>query len=417
MAWALRFDGGNDVLTLSSAITNPIPVGGKLYYEGVYQNNGKSFQMFVNTYEPSVGNRDFLSINSAGNLVARVDEVIGTGTATLSDGDTFVVEVERDSSNYYFYLDTVLQFTIAKSVNMDSMLGFSNSTYESKGDLISCYLTDADGTTKLYKWSPDDSDHSNTGLQPLLVETVGGNDATGVNFPTDGSAWIDLGGSSNDSDVDIEIIKPEFSVAATVDTVANSADIDFDILSPLFNSTATVTNPGFNANADIVITQPEFSAQAVTDKPQFDSDIDFDVSKPVFSVDASNGVKVYNTTVDFDVSKPLFSSSATTSKPQFIADVDTEITKPEFSVVAQKLNPGNNSSVDFGVTKPIFNSAANNTKPNYNAIVDFDVTKPQFSVNAINGIITFTFSEETNYNQPTLGTNYNQPYLSTNYEK
>lgn len=51
-------------------------------------------------------------------------------------------------------------------------------------------------------YSADDSDHTNGGgaapyPQPILIDTVGSNDATGINFPTDNlDYWINLGGGS-----------------------------------------------------------------------------------------------------------------------------------------------------------------------------------------------------------------------------
>lgn len=49
-------------------------------------------------------------------------------------------------------------------------------------------------------WDATASDHS-AGSQPVLTDTVGGNNATGVNFATDGSAYIDLGGSGTEQTI------------------------------------------------------------------------------------------------------------------------------------------------------------------------------------------------------------------------
>lgn len=47
-------------------------------------------------------------------------------------------------------------------------------------------------STLIHKWDATPSNHGSG--TPLLLDTVGSNDATGVNMPTDGSAWVDLGG-------------------------------------------------------------------------------------------------------------------------------------------------------------------------------------------------------------------------------
>jgi len=44
----------------------------------------------------------------------------------------------------------------------------------------------------LHNWNPTASSHA--AGTPILTDTIGGNNATGVNMPTDGSAWINLGG-------------------------------------------------------------------------------------------------------------------------------------------------------------------------------------------------------------------------------
>ncbi len=55
--------------------------------------------------------------------------------------------------------------------------------------------SDLNRSNLIYNYSPSDSDTSNTGLQPVVAETVTGNNANGNNFPTNGDAWVTIGGS------------------------------------------------------------------------------------------------------------------------------------------------------------------------------------------------------------------------------
>lgn len=70
------------------------------------------------------------------------------------------------------------------------------------------------------------SDHSNTGAQPVLVDTVGNNNATGVNFSTDGSAWVDLGGGNDP----VELIFLGTTVSPLSDVIALQNITDLSLL-------------------------------------------------------------------------------------------------------------------------------------------------------------------------------------------
>ncbi len=73
----------------------------------------------------------------------------------------------------------------------DSLFKWGNTSNPFTGETQLIQLT---SNSNNHTWDATASDHSNTGSQPILIDTVGSNNATGVNFPTDGSAWVDLGG-------------------------------------------------------------------------------------------------------------------------------------------------------------------------------------------------------------------------------
>ena len=124
MAYALQFDGVNDYVLLDSQISNPIPIGKKLTISGVWENNGLNFQMFIDTYSP----RDFFSFTSAGALVCRINESsASTSNNTISSGDSFIVEIERTSTDYDISLNNVLELSISQgATNLDPLTGFSD---------------------------------------------------------------------------------------------------------------------------------------------------------------------------------------------------------------------------------------------------------------------------------------------------
>lgn len=102
-------------------------------------------------------------------------------------------------------------------------LTFTNADQRWKGGLFSCKL-DVNNVT-IHDWNADASDRSNTGEQPVLVDTVGGNHANGYNFPTDGSAWESTGGGVTRLSRDISLVTG-FSQRLAHDTTINTAMLD-----------------------------------------------------------------------------------------------------------------------------------------------------------------------------------------------
>lgn len=103
------------------------------------------------------------------------------------------------------------------------------------------YWSDATQTTLVYDWDANSSDTSNTGVQPVLTETVSANDATGVNFPTDGSAWggvaagitvtatetLNAYSDSITADIDYNV---SANITETLSSYSDSASIEFESL-------------------------------------------------------------------------------------------------------------------------------------------------------------------------------------------
>lgn len=70
------------------------------------------------------------------------------------------------------------------------------------------YLKVTDNTIVIHNLDATASSHA--AGTPVLTDTIGGNNATGVNMPTDGSAWVDLGGGG------ITVTVPFIGVEAVV---------------------------------------------------------------------------------------------------------------------------------------------------------------------------------------------------------
>lgn len=198
MVWALKFLGTTNNY---SELDTPISElgGGDWCVEFTYQ----SFRTISDNCLCIAGDsiNDMLGYHYNGGTQSvgwRKDgnwEYFGSGIDPVTAA--IKVTVERIGSTTSIYSDDVLLGTSSR-VNYGNIRfiggairGSGQANFPAAQELQ--YLKIQSPTVDHYL-DATSSDHSNTGLQPVLVDTIGTNDATGLNFPTDGSAWVDLGG-------------------------------------------------------------------------------------------------------------------------------------------------------------------------------------------------------------------------------
>lgn len=196
MAWAIQADGSNDLMTFASV---SIPAN-------------ENFTIRIAASLDDLINRSFAGQSGAFNNVIR------TASASqwkfranavesnldfiepLVDFAVFDVEIKRTggATGTIDIVDTATQSSLLvatvnnpNELTLNGLFRYGNSSFRFLGEFQLLEITSA---TVNNKWDATASDHSNTGAQPVLVDTVGSNDATGSGFPTDGSAWVDLGG-------------------------------------------------------------------------------------------------------------------------------------------------------------------------------------------------------------------------------
>ena len=255
MAWALQFDGSNDYLpisTLSIPASTPFDIEFTLSFTANYarvfgvNNSATRSRCLVFYTSQTVRLSD-----SSGNSIE-----FTAPAYTKTDHNKF--RFIRDASNNVdFYLNdvfiqTISGFSGAFSINQ---IGKNSSDYVTANSQLQYLKFDINGVASR-NWSADASDHSNTGAQPVLVDTVGGNDATGSGFPTDGSAWVDLGGSIS---VTEQIVNtnytsndPIVTLTGTISIEENLVNTDYTSLDPTITLTPigviSVTEQAVNTN-------------------------------------------------------------------------------------------------------------------------------------------------------------------------
>lgn len=185
MAWAIQTSRGGGYLVLNEPY-QPV-IGDTITWGGSISKQIVSYQFFLNVY--TSGN-DWISINYLGTLHTRINGVSKTGTTIIETDTYFELKLVVTDSEYIFHLDDVEQFRYPNTTPIDPIVSL-NTASASLGVDSKVEFLKVDGKLHLDATA---SDHSDTGAQPVLVDTIGNNNATGVNFPTDGSAWVDLGG-------------------------------------------------------------------------------------------------------------------------------------------------------------------------------------------------------------------------------
>lgn len=182
MAWVLKFDGVNDY----AQITTPIMLSGDFDLE-------VKFKVYAGAGSTSV----VLSTQSDGaQWIGRWSTTrhlaFWNGQINFVEGfqvDTdYTYRLVRTGSSVDWYINGVLESTFTNGTVLTipafgKLGGASNNLF---GQIE--YMT----ITGLSNYDATNSSHAPG--TPVLTDFVSGNNATGVNMPTDGSAWEDLGG-------------------------------------------------------------------------------------------------------------------------------------------------------------------------------------------------------------------------------
>ena len=203
MTWALQFDGVNDYLALGT---------------GTYMHqrlDAGDWAYSIDAIIPSTTN-DLLLLGrasvAAGYLAIKNNQIklryqtssssdVTIATTHVFDGSRITLDIYREAGGVHKVAvdGVVVGSTTSANVGAEgsaitSQIGKRSSTVNTVAfQLISLQFKNGVAGSVVYDWDAEASSHA-PGAQPILTETVTANDATGVNFPTDGSAWVDLGG-------------------------------------------------------------------------------------------------------------------------------------------------------------------------------------------------------------------------------
>ena len=125
---------------------------------------------------------------------------------------------------------------------------------DTDGECECTYITLKKDGVLVNNWDADASDHG--AGTPVLDDIQSGNDATGVNMPTDGSVWIDLGGSG----ITVTVTESGPGFTETINsTLTAKLNASISESGPSFTESINVTLTALTIEAAITEVGPSFT--------------------------------------------------------------------------------------------------------------------------------------------------------------
>ncbi len=187
MAWFLRCNGVSEYLATSPHAN----VAGSTFRIKFKFAGVPATPTYLALLGESAGNK-YVRINETGQCRAS-GTALGSSAAlaptiNIFDGAVHEYSCVYGATNHQHFVDGSSTILLSANTTWTSWDWLCRSSYGYAN--IDVYEIEwSNNAGENHFWSADASDHSNTGVQPVLVDIVGTNNAVGVGFPTDGSAW------------------------------------------------------------------------------------------------------------------------------------------------------------------------------------------------------------------------------------
>jgi hypothetical protein len=311
-------------------------------------------------------------------------QITTTGITGLSVGVDYKVSVNvRSGIDVRIYLDDVLQQTITTTETFADIPGFSIGDHPSglsrpfRGDLKSFRILDNNSISSLY----DPSASNGTGS--TLIDTVGGNNGTLVNFPTDGSQWGFYDAPTDDVDSSIAATWPSLAVSVSQSQelpAGTTADIALtwpslsvganqSATTPEYSSTVAATWPSLSVSASQSATVPEYSTSV-------------NAAWPSLLVSVSQGQAIPAVGSSVNVTWPALSISASQAQSIPSVSADVSATWPSLVIAADQTQQLPAGATSVSVTWPSLSVSASQSATVPTTTADVSATWPSLSVSA-----------------------------------
>tara|TARA_R100000951_G_scaffold14069_1_gene11019 strand:- start:182 stop:1237 length:1056 start_codon:yes stop_codon:yes gene_type:complete len=200
MAWAVETDGVNDYLVSSTSWVPTDLDNWNLKIRARRLSGTGNRVLFANS---DFDDGMYINANTGGsgdNLSCFIGGVPIFAPLTGFNTDRLFHDIEVDcvSGVIELIVDTVSYGTASRgglSLSRNKIWFGNRAGTSSWMHQQTEYVDLTDSNTPSNSRYYDATASSHAAGTPILTDTIGGNNATGFNMPTDGSAWIDLGGS------------------------------------------------------------------------------------------------------------------------------------------------------------------------------------------------------------------------------
>lgn len=198
MACSLVFDGVNDYLDLTTDFS--LADGEYIDFHIIAGALDSGYEMWCGTWGSvagsSVGEWYFGKLNSTDGRLTLYNRGNGarnnSATGTLVEGEDAVFRLERVGNTLRVLKNSVEVIApLSFGAGEIDAANIKKLFKENETATSFCFTGKVRSVTvdTRYKLDATASDTSNTGAQPILVDSVGTNDGQGFNFPTNGDAW------------------------------------------------------------------------------------------------------------------------------------------------------------------------------------------------------------------------------------
>lgn len=423
MPYFLRTDGVNDVVT-TTALNGGSYVAEKFSFKvkasfPVPAPNGFRQSFTVGTSSIGFG----VGLRPDGQF--RV--IIGNSAISVGAGVTgqiYEFEFSRPISqadtgsfqDVIFYVDGVETARVSqpdRTLTEFLTLGFDDRGTYSELDVYEVSWDDLSDSANNHSYSKQTLNGANDTVFP---DTVGSNDGTLVNFPTDNSQWVFFndGGGAVTADAAFTVNAPSIAINAGATLPQPIADINYSVSIPAVAASVAASLPQPTSDVNFTVSAPSVLANATATMPGYNASVSFAVNAPSVSANADATLPNPLASISYTVSAPSVSADVTAALPQPVSDVVFTVNTPSINATASATQTGWNADVSFAVNAPSVSISASTTLPQPSAAVSFAVSPPQVSVVAIVGGIAIIVDDETNINQRVLSNNINAPILSNN---
>ena len=246
MAWAVQTDGVNDQLKTTSTW---IPTDLDNWSVEILARRDSGNLNAVLFASSDFNDGIYIHANTDGgndNLGFFVGGVplVAEGTGFNVDGLFHEIVLNCVAGVFEVIVDSVSYGTATKGATTFSIGGVYFGVRRTMNSWMAMslqYATLTDSNTPSNSRLYDATSSSHGAGTPILTDTIGGNNATGVNMPTDGSAWIDLGGGG----ISITGATANYNYSG----IDGSVDLTGEII--VTGATASYSYDGINGSVDL----------------------------------------------------------------------------------------------------------------------------------------------------------------------